>query len=271
MQRPEWAVPEVDLEQPSASRMYDYLLGGSHNVRADRELADQMLKLAPEACAAAQANRAFLRRAVTTLADAGIRQFLDIGSGIPTRGNVHEVAQRHAADCRVAYVDIDPIAVAHSNQMLAGNPGCVAIQGDLRQPGQILDNPRVRALLDFDEPIGLLLVAVLHFVPDSDDPHGAVARLRDALVPGSHLAISHAGWPTTKTDDVIRARDTYDKTPTSLILRDPTEVAEFFSGWQIMDPGVVTVTHWRPEANGSSEDGARADQLPGYAAVAVKS
>jgi hypothetical protein len=136
MLRPEWAVPEVDLDRPSASRMYDYLLGGSHNVRVDRETAQQMLALAPEAALAAHANRAFLRRAVEALVDAGIRQFLDIGSGIPTRGNVHEIAQFYAPESRVVYVDIDPVAVAHGNQILSDDPNCCSIQGDLRQPEQ---------------------------------------------------------------------------------------------------------------------------------------
>jgi SAM-dependent methyltransferase len=258
------------LDRPSASRIYDYLLGGSHNVKVDRDLAEQLLRLAPEAAEAAHANRAFLRRAVRMLVDAGIRQFLDVGSGIPTRGNVHEVAQRYAPDSRVVYVDIDPVAVAQGNQILAGNPSCVAIAGDVRRPADILQHPRVGELLDLRQPVGVLLVAVLHFIPDTDDPGAAVAYLRDTVVSGSHLVISHAGWPAATTAEVIRARQTYDQTPTSLILRHPDEIAGYLADWPIVAPGVVTVAHWRPEANRQQADGDRADRLPAYAAVGVK-
>ena len=270
MQRPEWAVPEVDLDRPSASRMYDYLLGGSHNVPVDRELADQMLRLAPEAAEAAHANRAFLHRAVRMLVDAGIRQFLDIGSGIPTRGNVHEIAQRLAPESRVVYVDVDPIAVAQGNQILAGNPSCLAVHGDLRHPKPILHDPQVRALLDLDQPVGVLLVAVLHFVPDDDDPADAVAQLRDAVAPGSHLVISHAGQLAASTDELDRARKTYDRTPTSLILRRPEEISAFFADWPVVEPGLVTVARWRPEADRVPDSSVRTDRLPAYAAVGVK-
>jgi SAM-dependent methyltransferase len=269
MERPEWAVPDIDLDRPSVSRVYDYLLGGSYNVQADRDFAEQVLKLAPEAAEAARANRAFLRRAVQALVEAGIRQFLDIGSGIPTRGNVHEIAQKYAPDSRVVYVDIDPIAVAHGTQILAGRPGTAAIQGDLRRPEAMLDNPRLREVLDFSRPIGVLLVAVVHFIPDTHDPAGAVARLRDAVTSGSHLVLSHAAWPPPASDDALRARDLYDQTRTSLILRTGDEIAAYLDGWPIMEPGVVTVAHWRPE-EGAPESGERTDRLPALAAVGVK-
>jgi hypothetical protein len=270
MDRPGWAASDIDLERPSASRVYDYLLGGSHNVQVDRDFAEQMLKLAPEAAEAAHANRAFLRRAVQSLADDGIRQFLDIGSGIPTRGNVHEVAHEYAPGSRVVYVDIDPIAVAHANQVLSGQPGTAAIQGDLRRPAAILNDPTTREILDFDQPIGLLLVAVLHFIPDSQEPGRAVAALGAAVPPGSQLVVSHAAWPAGGSPAALEAREAYDQTHTSLVLRTATEVAAFFDGWPLKEPGLVTVANWRPEerAAASSE---RTDRLPALAGVGVKS
>jgi SAM-dependent methyltransferase len=228
-----------------------------------------MLALAPEAAEAAHANRAFLRRAVRALTDSGIRQFLDVGSGIPTQGNVHEIAQRYAPESRVVYVDIDPIAVSHGAQILSGNPLCAAVQGDVRKPQHILEHPRVREVLDLKEPVGLLVCAVLHFIPDNDDPVGAVALLRDAVVPGSQLVISHASWPVAATDDVMKAREAYDQTRTSLILRDASEVTAFMGDWQLLEPGVATVAQWRPE-EGAPQSSERTDKLPALAAVAVK-
>lgn len=268
--RPAWAPPQLDLDHPSAARVYDYLLGGSHNFRADREVGDRMLALAPEAREAAQANRAFLRRAVRYLTEIGIRQFLDIGSGIPTRGNVHEIAQRYAPSSRVVYVDIDPVAVAHSQAILAGDPNSAAVSEDLRRPGRIVDNPQVRKLLDFEEPVAVLLLAVLHFLPDAEGPANIVARLRDAMVPGSYLAISHAAWPPHVTPTVMQARHTYDQTATPLILRTPQQVQSLFSGFELIEPGLVTAAKWRPEEAGSPASDDRADRLPAYAAVGIK-
>ena len=269
MERPDWAVSDIDLDRPSASRVYDYLLGGSHNIQVDRDFAEQILTLAPEAAEAAHANRAFLRRAVHSLIDDGIRQFLDIGSGIPTRGNVHEVAQRLAPESRVVYVDIDPIAVAHGNHLLERHPETASILGDLRKPESILDAPTTRKILDFGEPIGVLLVAVLHFIPDDEGPGRAVQTLRDAVVPGSQLVISHASWPAAASSGAMKARDSYDRTRTSLILRGADDLGGYFAGWPIKEPGIVTVANWRPEerAAGSSE---RTDRLPALAAVGVK-
>src|SRR5687768_6938834 len=181
---------EVDLTRPSAARVYDYYLGGAHNFAVDRQMAEQAIGLWPDLPLIMQANRAFLRRAVRFCVDAGIRQFLDLGSGIPTAGNVHEVAQSAAPDARVAYVDSDPVAVAYSRTILAENPLTVAVQADLRQPEQVLDHPEVRSLLNFDEPIAVMMVAVLHFVSDSDDPAAIIAGYREVMAPGSFLTIS---------------------------------------------------------------------------------
>src|SRR2546421_865213 len=170
MERPDWAPETIDIERPSAARIYDYWLGGSHNFAVDREMARQVTSLVPETPLIMQANRAFLHRAARFLVESGIRQFLDIGSGIPTLGNVHEVVQKAIPDAPVVYVDIDPVAVTHSRHILAGNERVAVIQEDLRRPDRILAHPDATRLLDLDQPVALLLLAVLHFIPDDDDP-----------------------------------------------------------------------------------------------------
>jgi O-methyltransferase involved in polyketide biosynthesis len=259
-----------DLYKPSASRVYDYLLGGSHNFEVDRDVARQMLRLAPEAAQAAMANRQFMARAVRHLIDRGIRQFLDIGSGIPTVGNVHEVAMRHAPDSRVVYVDIDPVAVMHSKHILDGNPHCGVVEGDLREPREIVRHPTVRTLLDFDQPVAVLLVAVLHFVPDENDPMGIVARLRDAVPAGSHLVLSHASWPPDTRPEARMAQHVYDRTATPLILRTRDEIAKMFSGFELIEPGLVTVAGWRPDGEAEVYR-SRTDRLPAVAGVGIRS
>jgi SAM-dependent methyltransferase len=246
--RPPWAPHNIDLDRPSAARIYDYWLGGAHNFAVDRQAADQVTAGMPNAPTVARTNRAFMNRAVRWLVDQGIRQFLDIGSGIPTVGNVHQVAQRIAADARVVYVDIDPVAVAHSQRLLAGNDRTAVIQEDLRNPREILDHPGLRAVLDLDQPMGLLLVSVLHFVPDVDDPHGAVARLRQALAPGSYLVLSHAAVEGFDRAAFATAEQVYRNTsgPTGG-LRTREQILAFFGGFDLVDPGLVWLSQWRPE------------------------
>ncbi|MEN3307589.1 MAG: hypothetical protein V7603_3791 [Micromonosporaceae bacterium] len=260
---------EFDLYKPSASRVYDYLLGGSHNFEVDRDVARQMLRLAPEAAQAAAANRHFMARAVRYLIDRGLRQFLDIGSGIPTVGNVHEIVHRHAPDSRVAYVDIDPVAVMHSQHILDGNPRCAVIEGDLREPLSILHDPQVRGLIDFSQPVAVLLVAVLHFIPDEASPAGILTQLHDALVPGSHVVVSHASWPPDTTVAVRQARQTYDRTHTPLILRTADEVTALLQGFDLVEPGLVTVANWRPDSEAQMYRN-RTDRLPALAGVGVR-
>jgi hypothetical protein len=237
----------IDTDRPSASRVYDCLLGGFHNFAADRELAEQLLSLEPRAGQYARTNRAFLHRAVRFLLAAGVRQFLDLGSGVPTVGNVHEVVHRYAPEARVVYVDIDPIAVAHSRQILAGNPQATAVEVDLRRPEVIWSHPEVRQVLDPAAPVGLLMVAVLHFVGDGDDPAGIVARYRRQLAAGSYLVISHACPPQTETAASEAARDAYRATATPLTLRTRKQVAALLAGWHLVSPGLVEVGHWRPQ------------------------
>ena len=177
----DWVPLGIDPNVPSMARTYDYLLGGAHNFAVDRKLADAAERIMPRSREIARLNRAFLRRAVLFLVESGIRQFLDIGSGVPTVGNVHEIAQHAAPDARIVYVDKDPVAVAHSELLLHGNEQAAVIHADLRETERILTDPAARRLLDFDEPIGLLTVMMLHFVPDSDNPAGALATYRDVM------------------------------------------------------------------------------------------
>ncbi|MGK5741961.1 SAM-dependent methyltransferase [Micromonospora sp. URMC 103] len=258
MQRPDWAPETIDIERPSVARMYDYYLGGSHNFAADRAAAQAMVAAVPEAPLMAQANRAFLRRAVHYLTEAGVRQFLDIGSGIPTVGNVHEIAQRHAPDSRVVYVDIDPVAVAHSREILAGDDGAVVVQEDLRHPERILGHPEVRRMLDFDEPVAVMVVAVLHFLSDDDEPGRILGTLRDALVPGSHLVLSQASDDGRSEEERAEAERVYRRTDNPLFVRSRAELTAFFDGFTLVEPGVVWVPQWRPESPDSAEDAERA-------------
>jgi hypothetical protein len=202
----------------------------------------------PDVSVGAQANRAFLRRAARYLAAAGVRQFLDIGSGIPTLGNVHEIAQQAAPDSRVVYVDIDPVAVAHSQQILAGNPNAAVIQEDLRRPELILSHPDVRRLIDFSEPVAVLLVAVLHFISDEDDPAAILATLREATAPGSYLVLSHGSAESRKPEEAVGGAAVYQRTASPLTLRDRARLRELFAGYELIDPGVVWAPLWHPDS-----------------------
>jgi hypothetical protein len=243
VERPSWAPPDVDVDRPSVARVYDYQLGGSHNFAVDREAAERVTALMPGLPSLLRANRAFLRRAVRTLVDAGMRQFLDLGSGIPTAGNVHEIAQKAAPDSRVVYVDIDPVAVAHSRALLAGNERAMVVHGDLRRPDAILADPTVNGLLDLREPVAVLMVAVLHFVSDTDGPAGIVARYRDSCVPGSYLVLSHAA----RDSSVDKAAEEYTQAVSNIWLRGPDEVAALLAGYELLPPGLTSVTRWQPD------------------------
>lgn len=234
-------------DKPSVARMYDYFLGGFHNVAIDRQAAEAVLRVFPEASLALQANRAFLRRAVRFLLDQGIDQFLDIGSGIPTVGNVHEVAQRANPTARVVYVDVDPVVVEHSNAILAGNTHAMAIEADARRPVELLHHPDVRRLLDFRRPIGVLIVALLHFLPDDADADGLVRTVRDALAPGSYIAITHGTADAMPRDIAEQTERLYAGTTNPGRYRSRTAVERFFEGLTLVEPGVVYVPLWRPE------------------------
>ncbi|GGX30363.1 SAM-dependent methyltransferase [Streptomyces chryseus] len=256
MERPAWAPQGIDLTVPSVSRIYDFYLGGSHNFEVDREAARKAMEFMPGLPKIMQANRAFMRRAVRFAVDEGITQFLDIGSGIPTFGNVHEVAQAADPEARVAYVDHDPVAVAHSRAVLAGNDRAGIAAADLRKPQDILGDPVVNELIDLERPVALLLVAVLHFVEDSDDPRAAVAALRDALAPGSLVILTHASYagiplPEQRIGGTVGVYQTI-KNP--LVMRSHEEVARFFEGYEMVEPGLVPMAEWRPETPLAQED-----------------
>lgn len=252
--------PPTDLrpEIPHPARMYDYYLGGKDNFPADREAAERVMSLSPLVRISAQANRAFLQRAVRTLAaEHGIRQFLDIGTGIPTAGNTHEVAQRVHPDAKVAYLDNDPIVLVHSRALLAGAGAGNAsvVQADLRDPKAILDNPEVRKVIDLDQPVALLLFAVLHFIDDADDPWAIVRTLVDALPSGSYLAISHGTADFTTPEQAAKGPAAYKNATAQLSMRPKAEVLRFFEGLELLDPGLVTAPNWYPDQAPADTDG----------------
>ncbi|MFJ6656516.1 SAM-dependent methyltransferase [Streptomyces sp. NPDC091377] len=256
MERPVWAPRSIDISVPSVSRIYDYYLGGSHNFEVDREAARKAMEFMPGLPKIMQSNRAFMRRAVRLAAAEGITQFLDIGSGIPTFGNVHEVAQEACPGAHVVYVDHDPVAVAHSHAVLDGNDATDVVAADLRKPLEILRSPEVERLIDLDRPVALLLVAVLHFVEDDDRPYEAVARLRDALAPGSLLVLTHASYegipvPMERAGAVV---DVYKDIRNPLIMRSRDEIARFFEGYDMVEPGLVPTASWRPDTAPEDED-----------------
>ncbi|MGW0250387.1 SAM-dependent methyltransferase [Nocardia goodfellowii] len=248
MDRPAWAPEGVDMQQASPARMYDALLGGSHNFEVDRQAAAMGKKLVPDLPRVALSNRAFLRRAVRFMADAGIKQFLDIGSGIPTAGNVHEVAQSIDPEIRVHYVDIDPVAVAHANAILLSNDRATATEADLRKPEPLLDEVRRGGLIDFEQPVGLLLVAVLHLLADADRPADKVAALRAAVPAGSFVAISHLTSELRPEDAAQLGANAANQNRIGIHFRDRAGIETMFDGWDLVEPGVVELPAWRPES-----------------------
>ena len=245
--RPAWAPDFVDLETPSAARMYDFYLGGSHNFAADRTLAQAALQAWPETPYMCRANRAFLRRAVTHLAGLGIDQFLDLGSGIPTAGNVHEIAQALLPEARTVYVDSDAVAFAHGSALLRDVPHTRYLQADLRDPDTVLSSPEVEGLLDLSRPVAVLMLMTLHFVPDSDDPRGIVRAYRDAVAPGSHFVFSH-GTSEYRPSDTGEITAVYTQASHGIVPRDRRGISELVEGWELLEPGLVDVILWRPDA-----------------------
>jgi hypothetical protein len=265
-ERPNWAPESIDLDRPNAARVYDYLLGGAANFEQDRVFAEKVVAAMPQARVAARLNRAFLHRAVRFCVDRGIRQFIDVGSGIPTAGNVHEICQSIAPDCRVLYVDNEPVAVTHSELLLRDNDNAEAIRADLADPDAVLSSDAAQRLIDFDQPLAVLMVSVLHFVPDSVDPHHAVARYRDVMVPGSFLVMSHAANLTT--DGSIETERLYRQSSTPGFARGMEEIAAFFTGLELVEPGLVWTPQWRPETPDDVDEHPEASLI--YAAVGRK-
>ncbi|TDC90952.1 SAM-dependent methyltransferase [Actinomadura sp. 7K507] len=252
--------------------MYDFYLGGKDNFAADREAAAKVLEIFPDVAPGARANRRFLGRAVRFAAGLGIRQYVDIGTGIPAAGNTHEAAQSVAPESRIVYVDNDPIVLTHARALLSSTPeGRTAyLDADFRDHGRILSAPETAELIDFTQPVALLTVALLHFVPDGDDPGGVLERYKAVMPPRSVMIFSHATTDLVDDSDesqaVVRA---YSGAGVGLTPRSRDRVTEFFTGWDLLDPGVVPVTDWRPDGN--PDDAAlKASQAGAFGGVAIK-
>lgn len=250
----------TDIAHPA--RVYDYWLGGKDNFAADRAAAEQVLKAMPEILDTVRGNRQFLVRATAFLRDAGIRQFLDIGSGLPSSPNVHEIGKQGGRDARVVYVDHDPVVFVHTDALAAKNEATGAVLADLRDVDEVLD--KAGQIIDFTEPVGLIFVGVLHHILDSEDPAGIVARYLSALAPGSYLVISHS--TNEFSSEKMRANaEVADNTGTVLIPRDRDAILRLFNGRELVDPGLVLVSYWRPEG----DPGPNADRAWVYGGVAA--
>jgi S-adenosyl methyltransferase len=254
-----------DTSKAHQARIYDYLLGGKDNYAADRAVAEAVLNAYPAMAFAARANRAFLGRVIRYLAgEAGIRQFLDIGTGIPTAGNTHQVAQAVAPESRIVYVDYDPIVLAHARALLTSSEAGATeyIDADLRDTGTILS--QARQLLDFTKPVAVVLLAILHVIPDSDDPQAIVATLMDAVPSGSYLAISHGGSDLLGREARQGILDAMQTSQQQYSYRTHAQVARFFAGTDLVEPGLVPVEEWRPDP------GSPSGHSPGWGAVGRK-
>jgi hypothetical protein len=264
-------VDELRSDVPHPARVYDFLLGGKTNYAADRAAAAAGIEANPDSHIPPRTNRDFLRRAVTFLTEeAGIRQFLDIGTGIPTEPNVHQIAQAIAPEVRVAYADNDPIVLAHARALLTSSPegSTTYISADIRDPDSILRSPELREAIDMDRPVGLLLIAILHFVGDADDPYGVTRRLVDALPSGSYLALSHltGDFVPQKWAGVV---EVYRRQGVTMQVRSKAEIARFLDGLELVEPGLEVITRWRPE-HADIEGGGTDAQVSVYGAVARK-
>jgi hypothetical protein len=265
-------LPPLDTEHANAARMYDYFLGGFHNFEVDRQAARAAEQAWPGTQATARANRSFLRRAVGYLAgECGISQFLDLGSGVPTVGNVHEIAHAFNPEARVVYVDNEPVAVQASRQLLEGNPNATVIAADLLDPEVVLDHPETRRLLDFGKPFAVMLVSVLHFVPDQDTAVAVTRRYVEALPAGGYLTISHFSDPALIGADPVgigAANKVYKTTTNPAIWRTREQIEELFTGVELVPPGIAHVMEWRGEADLGIRE--TRDRVPMHAGVGRK-
>jgi hypothetical protein len=262
---PEPTPTELDVNTPNVARIYDYFLGGKDNFAADREAAERVLSILPEARSGAVINRAFLGRAVRFLAHAGIRQFIDVGAGLPTQANVHEVAHQVDPAARVMYVDHDPVVRVHAQVLLDHVDTATIVEADLRDPEKLLDHPELLSFIDFSEPVAVLMVGILHFIADFEDPYGIVGHFRERMVPGGYLAVSHATTePHRRAGNKVAA--VYSEATAPLILRGRVEVRRFFDGFELMEPGVVYAPEWLPDSMFNEvPDPARSHLLVGVA------
>ena len=264
-----WVPQSVDVSVPSSARLYDYMLGGAHNFAVDRLMGQKVERDMPQMRSAARVNRAFLGRAVRFMVDQGVRQFLDIGSGIPTVANVHEVAQAAAPECRVVYVDRDPVAIAHSELILADNDLTGAVQADMRDPDSILNSTEVRRLLDFDQPVGLLMLYMVHWVPTEADPWGLMKHYREVLSSGSYLAITHLAADHTNEGARAAIARMSQAGGELAVERSRDEIAAFFGDFELVEPGLVRFAEWRPYGPGDISDDPSVNDIA-YAGVGRK-
>lgn len=243
-----WAPGENGPDQPSTARVRDYWLGGTHHNDADHVLAEQIVVCAPHLPYGVRIHRAFLRRVTTWLAHAGVRQFIDLGSGTPTVGNVHETAQEIDPECRVIYTDIDPVVVAEGRDLLIGNENTAYLNADLRAPEQVFDSPEFKSLIDLGEPTAVLLVDVLHFVAEQDDPQALVRAYTAPMCDGSYLAVSHMGADAGITDAMQMFSRMYGGSLPKMTFRGTAEMIRFAAGMELVDPGIVPVPMWKPDS-----------------------
>jgi hypothetical protein len=242
------AASGIDTTTPNVARIYDYLLGGKDNFAADREAAGQLVAAIPDVAAIARDNRSFLGRVVRYLTgQAGVRQFLDLGGGLPTQANVHELAQGVAPDVRVVYVDNDPVVASHGRALLFTRDRVAMVLADLRDPASVWQHPDVADLLDWTRPIAVLCTSTLHFVADEDEPHQIIAQYRDRMAPGSYLAITHGTMEEDPAGERDKAAGVYRRASSQLHVRPLADVRRFFDGFQLVEPGLVWITEWRPE------------------------
>jgi hypothetical protein len=242
----DWIPPDVDTTRPSPARMYDYALGGKDNFAVDRAAVEEIGQRCPDYQRAARLNRSFLLQTVQMIAEIGVRQFIDLGTGIPTSPNVHEVARKVNPDTRVVYVDNDPIVMAHNRALRATVPDVITVQHDLRQPSSVLEDPNVRALIDFDEPVGLLMVAVLHFVRHDTSPE-IVAQYGKAAAAGSYLAISAACLDGMDPEAVRVIEAVSARSSAPVVMRSAGQIEQLFEGFELLDPGLADIAEWADE------------------------
>jgi uncharacterized protein (DUF1778 family) len=261
----EWAPKPLDTDRPNSARIYDYLLGGSTNFAIDRTAADQLVSAFPHVGQWARDNRDFLRRAVRYCATRGIDQFLDLGSGVPTVGNVHEIAHQYAPQARVVYVDWEPIAVTHARNLLEHEPLVEVVEADIRDPHRVLSTPQVTGLLDFRRPVAILALASLHAIPG--DLTQVLATYRDACVPGSALIISHGSVVTLSDTQVRDFVAAFNQTPTPAAFRTREEIARLFAGYDLVDPGLVLLPEWH---NDNPVTHAQARESNCYVAMGIR-
>lgn len=259
MSSDEWVPAGVDPTKPSVARVYDWMLGGKDNFAVDRQVAQLALQVTPDGPEAGRGNRAFLRRVVRYLAgEVGIRQFLDIGSGLPTQGNVHQVAKEVTDGVHVVYVDNDPMVLAHGRALLEEADTATVIHADIRNPDELLDAPEVRQFIDFEQPVALLLLGILHHLADDEDPGGLAATYYDKLSPGSYVAISHFCDPGERAPDASRkAREVqkiFNETLGTGRWRTHEEITAFFGGLELLEPGLVPFPEWRPDSGEAASE-----------------